>query len=132
MDQGALVTEETDAGEELVCRFDKFASVKAAFWLKEAEERQWYLYIASDQINDTNLRAAYGEILRVAAQMVTPYLDPFRVKLIPTSNPLAQAAVEIHQRYPGRIAIRLNGTNFGGLSVDGVFIYPACQNVVTP
>jgi hypothetical protein len=90
------------------------------------------LNIASDPINDTNLRAAYGEILRVAAEMVTPYLDPFRVKLIPTSNPLAQAAVEIHQRCPGRMAIRLNSTNFGGLGVDGVFIYPASQNIVTP
>ena len=44
---------------------------------------------------------AYGELLRVADQMANPSLDPFRVKLVPTSNPFAQAALEIHRRFPG-------------------------------
>jgi hypothetical protein len=132
MDQGPLVTEETDAGEELVRRLDKYIPVNAAFWVKDSEEGQWFLYIASDQIDDTNLAAAYGDVLRLAAQIGSPYLDPFRVKLVPTSDPLAQAAIDIHRRFPGRIASRLGGSNFGGLSVDGVFIYPAIETTITP
>ena len=132
MDQGPLVTEETDAGEELIRRLDKYARVKAAFWVKDSEEGQWYLYIASDQILDTNIDVVYGEVLRLAAQMASPYLDPFRVKLIPTSDPLAQAAIDIHRRFPGRMATRFSGKNFGGLGVDGVFLYPTSETTLTP
>lgn len=118
------MTEEIDAGAELTREFDKYRSVKAAFWLKTSDEEQRYLYIASDQINDTNLGVAYGEMLRVANQMQSPYLDPFRVKLICGDDPLAQAAVDIHERFPSPRASRFGGTSFGGLSVDDVYVYP--------
>ena len=132
MDQGPLVIEETDAGEELVRRLDKHIPVKVAFWVKDSEEAQWYLYIASDQIDDTNLHAAYGEVLRLAARMASPYLNPFRVKLVHTSDPLAQAAIDVHRRFPGRTATRFSGAYFGGMGVDGVFIYPPIETTVAP
>ncbi len=132
MDQEPLVIEETDAGAVLVNRLDKYVPVKAAFWLKESDEGPWYLYIASDQINDRNLDTVYGEVLRLAGQMASPSIDPFRVKLIPTSDPLAQAALDIHRRYPGRLATRLGGKNFGGMGVDGVYVYPASIATLVP
>jgi hypothetical protein len=122
MDQAPLVTEETDAGAELIRELDNTVPVKVAFWL--CDEGVWYLYIASDQIDHQNVRRVYGEVLRLSNQIVSPYFDPFRVKLIPTSDPLAQAALDIHHRYPGPIATRLGGKNFGGMGVDGVYIYP--------
>jgi len=132
MDQGPLVSEETDAGEELVRRLDKSFPVKAAFWVKASEDERWYLYIASDQIDDNNLDVAYGEVLRLASLMDNPYLDPFLVKLIPTSDPLAQAALDIHRRYPGKMATRFGGKNFGGMSVESVHLYPASVTTLTP
>ena len=59
MDQGPLVIQEVDEGEELVRRLDRVLPVKVAFWLKETEEGPWYLYIASDQIDDGNLLDNY-------------------------------------------------------------------------
>ena len=132
MDQGLLVIEETEAGAELVRLLDKHVPVDAAFWVKDSEEGQWYLYIASDRFEEKNLDAAYGEVLRLAAQVATPHLDPFRVKLIPADDPLAQAALEVHRRYPARIATRFGGKNFGGMSVDGVYIYPAPAGALAP
>ena len=132
MDQGALVTAETDAGAELVCQLDRYTPVKAAFWIKESEGGRWYLYIASDQIRDCNLDATYGEVLRLAGQMASPYLDPFQVKLIPASDPLAQAALDIHRRYPGDVAIRLGGMHFGGMSMDGLYLYPTSVTALIP
>jgi hypothetical protein len=40
MDQGQLVSEEIDAGAELVRRLDQYVPVKAAFWVKDSEEKQ--------------------------------------------------------------------------------------------
>lgn len=132
MGQNSLVTEETDAGEKLVRRLDKFTPVNAAFWIKDSEDGPWYLYLASDRIDETNLDVAYGEVLRLAGEMDSPYLDPFRVKLIPTSDPLAQAALSIYRRYPGTMATRFGGRNFGGMGVEGVYLYPAPVATPTP
>src|SRR4051794_30218911 len=107
MDQNSLVIEEIDTGAEFVSLFDKKVPVKAAFWGKPAEAGQWYLYIASDQIDDRGVDQAYREVQRLAKEHPSPYLDPFQVKLIPASDPLAQAALEIHRRYPGRMSTRI-------------------------
>jgi len=125
MDQGPLVVEEIDAGAELVREFDQYESVKAAFWLKASDEEQRYLYLASDRIDDTNFDVAYGEVLRLASKMRSPYLDPFRVKVIGGEDPLTLAALDINRRFPGRMATRFGGKSFGGLSVDDVYIYPS-------
>jgi hypothetical protein len=55
MDQGPLVTEQIDAGARFVREFAKQRPVQAAFWLKGTEDNQWFLYVAGDQINDSNL-----------------------------------------------------------------------------
>lgn len=125
MDQGSLVTEEIDAGAELARAFDKYEPVKVAFWLKASDDDHRFLYIASDRIDDTNIDIAYGTILRLAQKMRSMWLDPFRVKLINADDPLAKAADEIHQRFPGRTATRFGGNMFGGISVDDVYIYPS-------
>jgi hypothetical protein len=132
MDQASLVTEEVDAGAELVRRLDRSIPVQAAFWVKDSDEAYWYLYIASDQIDDQNLDTAYGHVLRLASEMANPYLDPFQVKLIPTGDPLARAALDVLHRFPGRMATRFGGRVFGGMSVDGVYIYPASVTTLTP
>jgi len=125
MDYGPLVSEEIDAGAELIRRFDKYMPVQAAFWLKAADENFWYLYIASDRIDDTNFDLGYGEVLRIAGEMKTPYLDPFRVKLIPADNPLARAATDLHKRFPGNTPIRFREQTFGGMPATEVYVYPA-------
>ncbi len=88
--------------------------------------------MASDQIDDTNLREAYGEVLRLMLKMQSPYLDPFRVKLISADHSLAQAAVDINERFPVRTATRFGGTSFGGMSVDDVYIYPSPLPATVP
>ena len=132
MDQGPLVIEEANAGEEFVRRLDKRLPVSAAFWVKDSEEERWYLYVASDEITDSNLNVAYGEVLRVAADAPSPHLDPFQVKLIPSGDPLAQAALTIHHRFPTKLATRLGSSNFGGMGVDAVYLYPAPNTTLAP
>ena len=65
MDQASLVTEEIDAGAELVRRLDKSLPVQAAFWVKDSEGGPWYLSIASDQVRGGDLDVAYREVLRL-------------------------------------------------------------------
>ena len=124
MDQGRLVNEEIEGGAELARRFDDFAPVKAVFWLKASDSPYRYHYIASDHINDSNFDIAYGEILRLGRQIQSPSINPFRVKVVNSQEPVAKAAVDINQRFGGKKAIRLSEELFGGMSVDDVYIYP--------
>ncbi len=126
MDQSTLVIDETekDAGAELIGRFSETWPVKVAFWLKPAESDQRFLYIAADGIDDSNIRQGYEEVLRRVKELRTPYFDPFRVKLIKSDHPLARAAMEVHQRYPGSSGINYSGYYLGGMSIDGAYLYP--------
>ena len=154
MDQDTLVTEDLDAGAELVRRIAEDLPVKVAFWLKASDEEQHYLYLASDQMDGTNLREAYRTVLRVTAQIRkfstkprsksssfgersrhesrTRTLDPFRVKVIGGDHPLARAAIEIQARSPSRTGSRFQGALFGGIVVDDVYIYPSLSPATVP
>jgi hypothetical protein len=132
MDQGPLVTEETDAGAELVQKLNQYFPVKAAFWLKASDEDERYLYIASDKINETNVRAAYREAFRLANEMQSPYLNPFRLKLIGGQDQLTVAALDVQNRFAGLMATRFHGKAFGGQTVDDVYLYPPSSPAAVP
>jgi hypothetical protein len=124
MDQGPLVTEQIDAGAKFLGEFNHYAPVQAAFWLKDTDEGQWYLYAASDQIDDQTIRDAYGEVLRLNGQLADPNFDPFQVKFISPDDPLAKAAREIYRGRPWKLPTRFHGRMFGGVSTEEVYIYP--------
>jgi hypothetical protein len=124
MDQGPLVTEQIEAGAKLARAFDQRTPLKAAFWLKESEDRQWFLYLASDRINDSNFDVAYGEVLRILGPGPNLWLDPFQVKVTGTDDPVTRAVLAIQQQYPGKPATRLRNCMLGGLGVDEVYLYP--------
>ena len=125
MDQDSLVIEETDAGAELVRRFHSYMPVEAAFWIRSVDDGHWTLYVVSKEIDEKTYDLGYGEVLRLVQEMKTPYIDPFQVRLLRGDDPLALAALEIHRRYPGNMATRLGGREFGAIAVEGAYIYPA-------
>jgi hypothetical protein len=124
MDQTPLVMDEIEAGEAFVKQLSAYRPVKAAGWLRGAEDGERYLYIALEGLDDSNTDAAYAEVLRIARQMKDHYIDPFRVKLISPDDPIARAAMELYQRFPGRIPTRFNGSVFGDTAVAEAFVYP--------
>jgi hypothetical protein len=126
MGQATLVIDEgeKDAGAELIDRMSERWPVKLAFWLKPADGDQWFLHIVAEGIDDSNIKQGYEEVLRLALEMRTPYLDPFQVKLIKGEGPLARAVMQVHQRYSGRVAINYSGSYLGGMSIEGAYLYP--------
>lgn len=123
MDQGPLVIQQIDAGARFIHEFAKYTPVQAVFWLKTTEDNQWLLYLAGDQIDDSNFDVAYGEVQRIASMMPDLWLDPFQVKIIGADAPLAKAVMEIQKKYPGKLPTRYHGRALGGLSVEEVYIY---------
>ncbi len=125
MDQGPLVTEQIDAGAKLAGEFAaKYKPLQAVFWLKESEDGQWFLYLASDQIDDSNFDLAYREVHRLLGRGPHTWLDPFQVKVTGTDAPAAKAVLDLLRKYPGQMPARFPGRPFGGLGVEEAYIYP--------
>ena len=122
--------EEVDGGSQFLSEFGKTYPVKAAFWLKAADDPFWYLYVASDKIDDRNFTAAYREVLRIANALHSAYFDPFRVKL-GMPKEWEQAAIQFYTRFPLKIPTRIHG-GFAGMAVDEVYLYPPPNPVAVP
>jgi hypothetical protein len=127
MDTSPLVMDEIDAGAEFLKQLHAYQPVKAACWLREGEDEERYLYVALEGLTEDNFDVAYGEVLRITAAMKEHYLDPFRVKLISKSDPVARAVMDIYRRFPGRIPTRFNGRVFGERAVAEIYIYQEFQ-----
>lgn len=123
MDQGPLVTEQIDAGAKLAGEFQKQTPLQAAFWLKESGDGQWFFYLSSDRIDDSNFDVAYGEVLRLLGPGPHTWLDPFQVKVTGSNDAVAKSVLAVHQKYPS-VPVHLRNCMVGGVGADEVYIYP--------
>ena len=124
MGQELLVSEQIDAGEEFVRGFCEYLPVAAAFWVNPADSEDWFLYVASPEVDDGNLDVAYGEVLRRVGTNKNQWLDAFQVKLLNSADPLATEVIRIRDRYPLKAVTRFNGSSIAGVPVNGALIYP--------
>jgi hypothetical protein len=109
MDKSPLVSEQIDAGEWLIREFSKSIPVQAAFWLRERDSDQWYFYLASNQINDSNFDHAYGEVLRIVRPQQSLWIDPFQVKVVGMDAPVAKAALDVMKNIPAQFPRAIMG-----------------------
>jgi hypothetical protein len=125
MDQAPLVIDEINAGQAFVKRLHDYVPVKAAWWLRRAEQWIRNLYVAVDVSNQSDVDLAYGEVLRITREIKDDYyIDPFRVKVVSTNDPVAKAIMDSYRRFPAGIRPRFDGRVIGGVAVDEVYIYP--------
>jgi len=124
MDQDTLVNPQVSAGQWFIGEFNKYVPINAAYWLRSEGEEDWFLYVASDKIDDTNFDLAYGEVLRIAAAARNPWLDPLRVKVVGADDPVARAIAKFANQHPGHAPVILHGATLDGVWVDGAIVYP--------
>ncbi len=124
MGQESLVGEQIDAGQSFVRDFSEYLPVAAAFWVNPADSEDWFLYVASKEIDDSNFDVAYGEVLRRVGTNRNQWLDAFQIKLVNSADPVAAEVIDIRDRYPVKTATRYNGSSIAGMAVGGAYIYP--------
>lgn len=128
MDTTSLVSELTDDGKRIAEHLPQVGfEVTAAFWLKKAEDGQWYFYIVSPLAESERLNDAYSRLFTLIRRMPEPHwIDPLEVRLIGPSNPIAADVLAIHNRIPGasKLATHWGGKKLGNVSVEGAYLYP--------
>jgi hypothetical protein len=126
VDQETLVDNQIEDGQKLAEELARAGiEVAAAFWLKAAEDSQWYFYVVTPVVEEEGLVRAYRRVHTVIRRMAQPFwIDPFEVKLIGPANPLAQDVLAVQRRHRSRGPIRYGGKHLGGASVEGAYLYP--------
>ena len=124
MDQATLVEHQIDDVTRLVdqLRQDGF-DVKAAFWLYTSEADQWFLYIASDAVNQKGITEAYKAVGRAMRQLPDLQIDPFQVKLVARmTRSRRRSSTSFPSNMPG--CRRGSGrSNLGEVYIENAYIY---------
>jgi hypothetical protein len=125
MDQGPLVEMQIDDGAKVIEKLREGGfDVTAAWWMKVSEEGEWFLYIASKQVDELGIANAYRQAHSVIRALGQLWVDRFEVKLIGPENPITQDVLAILNRFPGRLTTRYGGKKLGNVSIDGAYLYP--------
>jgi hypothetical protein len=125
MDQGTLVENQIDDGAKIVEKLRESGfDVAAAWWMKASEEGLWFLYIATKEVDEKGIKAAYHAVLTVMHGLGQLWVDRFQVKLVGPENPITKDVLSILARYPGLSPTRYGGKRLGNVSIDDSYIYP--------
>jgi hypothetical protein len=124
MDQGTLVELQIDGGKALVESLrDTGFDVTVGGWTKSSEEGDWYLYIASMNVDDRGRADAYRTVYTVIKANPQFGIDPFEVKLVGRQNPIATDLLDIRGAGVARIATRSRRPKLGHMSVEETYVY---------
>jgi hypothetical protein len=126
MDQIILVEAQITDGQKLIEEVVRSGfEVVAACWVKTTESEQWYLYIASPVVDAEGTAKAYRRVHSVVRSMPHPFwIDPFEVKLIGATEPMAEAVREFYRCHPARLPTWYRRPELGGVSIEAAFLYP--------
>jgi hypothetical protein len=124
MDQATLVEHQIDDVTRLVdqLRRDGF-DVKAAFWLYTSEADQWFLYIASDMVNQQGITEAYKAVGRAMRRLLDLQIDRFQVKLVTPDDPVAKAVIDFQSERHARLPTRVRAANLGDVYIKNAYLY---------
>lgn len=126
MDQSTLVGNQIDDGRRFVERFAADGNpVRAAFWVKTAEEGLWFLYVATDLVDRSGPAAAYRAVHASLGKLQEPWLTSSEIKVISPSSDIADDVLAFMTHYPRRSATRFGGSRLGSTLVEQAYIYPA-------
>jgi hypothetical protein len=125
MDQSTLVVDQIDEGRRFIERFAADGNpVRAAFWVKTAEEGLWFLYVVTDLVDRVGPAATYRAVHDALRKLDDSTVSSSEIKVVSPSNPVAKDVLEIMARHPGRMATRIGGGVLGSIDVDQGYIYP--------
>jgi hypothetical protein len=122
--QDTLVEGQIDGGKALVDTLrDAGFDVTVSGWTKSSEEGDWYLYIASRDVDDRGLAQAYRAVYGAITSHPEFRIDPFDVKLVGQQNPIATDLLAIRGAGVAPLATRTRRPRLGHMSVEETYVY---------
>jgi hypothetical protein len=97
--------------------------VIGACWLKVAEAGQWFLYLVTPLVEEEGRRSASMRVNAILRQMPEPFWIGYgETRLVGPDSPVGQAMQDLLKR--PRPSSVLRDSEFGGVSIEGIYPYP--------
>lgn len=124
MDHGPLVSEQIEARAKLLPEFDKYKPLSVAFWLKDSDDGNWGLWLASPKVSDRNFDRAYREIARMTDAMDYPSIDSSQVRMCVGNERELKAMLTEVARRGGKHPFRLRQEMCNDVYFEEAYVYP--------
>jgi len=125
MDQSTLVDDQILVGRGFIERFAADGNdVQVAFWVREADEGLWFLYVATDLVDREGPLAAYRAVHDSLRKLDQPEVLSGRIKLISPDNPMVPDVLDMMEQHSGQFMYG-SPEEIGSALVDAVYVYPA-------
>ena len=128
MDKDAMVENLIGSGWRLIDALERAGTaVRAAAWVKAAEDGRWSLYIVSKELESKGPIVGYRALVDVLRRMDDPRLSVSDVKLIGEGQRAARDLLEAYPLRHGHGPQRVPFTSIGEEPVEEVYAYPTAQ-----
>ena len=124
MGSSPLVIDEIEAGKAFIRRLNEYVPVKAAGWVKTSEDGERSLCVALEGLAGDDLRVGYNNVRLAVEGMKDHYINPFIIRVLPTSDRFAKAVMELYRRYSGPMPTTFSSSELGGDPIVDAYIYP--------
>jgi hypothetical protein len=125
MDTIALVENQIDDGQRLLDHLSlDGVIVRAACWVKPADEDRWSLCLVTPIVDDNGPTAAYGQVLRVLRSLGPAWLTDSDIKLLGEKQPFGRDLIQLMRGFSGRVPARLHQMFLGNMAIEEVYVYP--------
>jgi len=120
-----LVDDKIHAGQRFITRLSqKKFEVIVACWVKTSEEDDWFLYVASGEVDKKGLAEAYREAYRVLEELDMPWITASQIKLVRSDDPIVTDIKGTQHLLTAAFPTISHRPQLGDLSTQEVYIYP--------
>jgi len=124
MDTQTLVDDQIQAGQRFITLLvQKNFEVIIACWVKTSEEDDWFLYIASGEVDRKGLAEAYREAYRVLEELDIPWIAASQLKLVRSDDPMVADVQETRHLPTIAFPTVSHRPQLGDISTQEVYIY---------
>ncbi len=130
MDTISLVDGRIDDGRRLIEILpQRDIDVTAAAWVLTSEDGNWFLYIATEEVDKSGQAAAYAKVYNVLRSMAGACISTSDVKLIGKKNPITKDILAFRSHLTDDALARYRDRLLGGIGVEEVYIYPQYETL---
>ncbi len=130
MDTITLVKSRIDDGRRLIGLLgQKDIDVTAAAWVLTSEDGNWFLYIATEEVDKSGLTTAYLKVYNVLTSMAGTCISASDVKLIGQGNPITKDILLLRGQRADNLFASYRDRLLGNMCVEEVLVYPQYEPV---
>ena len=124
VDTATLVEKRKEDGRRLIGLLDqRNIDVTVAAWVKTSEEGSWFLYIATEEVDNKGLVNAYREVYGLLRSIEGTCISTSDIKLVGKKNAITTDLMAVRNRVAHGSGA-LHSLSIGSISAEEVYAYP--------